>query len=499
MVASGSVQILVRTAFSLSCTIVLAIVGAAAHAEPIVTDIFGRDDTSAGLNVPDWEGYMANPAIKFTITPPPNSVWPLVAALSTAEPRLYFDLPSRVTAQGARKKLVFPDATPQSVAIGIFPTRDKRDEETPLDIQFTDGNGRHSDVIVPIHVVVVMSHDGAKPFPVTVDFSQDRTGFYADAEHRAIFQQAVADWAFYLQDMHLHPVPAGEEKTWIWTPDGFNRSSLVTNGAPFTGFLLYAYGIKGPELRSGGEPSAAGGFQRDDSSDLPIHRSGGVETEIDGNFNTLGWMPQSVADREWWQATNLKMVQNDLYSIVHHEIGHALFFNPINLKYPRDGVLKNAAIRAYLGSDIKTGIHDHFDGFVDPVSLHGAFGNEYHGKTPLGRWLITKLDLLCLEAEGYKLRSVAPLLPLSLQVKSLPDAPLLRKYQARLVAQGGVPVYDWSLERGNLPSGLALDRFTGQITGTADRAGRYSFTVKVRDYDPAGDGVTQSFRIIVPN
>jgi hypothetical protein len=481
----------------LACLCVLAIGRVTARADAFVTDIFGRDVSSFGLTVPDWEGYMANPAIQFTITPPPQAISPLKVTLSTVEPRLYFDLPSKAGSQGAVKDLVFTSAAPQRVFIAVFPAREKRNEETFLTIQLLDGGGRRAQVIVPIHIVTVKSQHDSRTFPIVVDFSQDRTGFYRDPEHRAVFQQAAADWAFYLRDMQLQPVAAGQEKTWIWEPDGFRKCDLVTNASDFTGFLLYAYGINGPQLRSGGESSSAGGFQQTADGTLPVRRSGGVETEVLGNYNTLHWMSPLIADEQWWQATNLQDVPNDLYSILHHEIGHALFFHPDNPKFPRNGVLKDAAIRAYLGTNIKTDLRDHFDGFIDPASLHGAFGNEYHGKTPYGRWLITKLDLLCAQAVGYKLRDVAPLLPLSIQTDSLPIAPLRRAYDATFSAQGGIPVYDWQVDTGSLPRGLHLDRFTGRITGAATRAGDYRCTVKVRDYDAHSPGVSREYHITV--
>jgi hypothetical protein len=299
--------------------------------------------------------------------------------------------------------------------------------------------------------------------------------------------------------MPLEAVAANEEKTLIFESSGFKNANVVTNAYAYTGYLLYTYGIKGPELRSGGEPSQFGQFQRSSAGELPMHRSGGVEAEIDGNYNTLGWLPASLPDSQWWRASNLQDVPNDFYSIMHHESGHALFFNPNNRNFVREGVLKDAVVRAYLGVDIRTDRSDHFDGFVDPVSLHGAYGNEYHGKTPYGRWLITKLDLLCIQAIGYKLRQVAALLPLSIQTEQIPGASLQTPYSATLFAQGGVPVYDWQIDAGELPPGLTLNRFTGQITGTANRAGLYSFTVKVREYDRTTVGVTRAFQIAVSN
>ena len=42
-----------------------------------------------------------------------------------------------------------------------------------------------------------------------------------------------------------------------------------------------------------------------------------------------------LGDAEWWRATNLGDMENDLYSIAHHEIGHALVFNPGHLRFER--------------------------------------------------------------------------------------------------------------------------------------------------------------------
>jgi hypothetical protein len=479
-----------------ACIVALSTCAAVANTDLAIRDIFDRDIASFGLTVPDWEGYMANPAIKFTITPPSNAHWPVKVKLFAAEARLYFDTPSVAGADGAYKELTFADGTPQSALIAVFPARKKEAKTAFLHIQFEDRKGLRTQTDVPLHIVPVESQNQDAQFPVTVDFSQDKSGFYADADHRAVFKSAVADWAFYLQDMHFQQVAAGDERTWIFAPSGFTGGGFVSNKNAYSGYLLYAYGIKGPELRSGGEPSAAGGFQYDGMRRFPLRRSGGVETEVVGNYNRLGWLPAATADAQWWRTGNLPDGANDLYSIVHHEMGHALFFNPNNLSFPRDKVLHDAVVRAYLGSDIKTDGHDHFDGFVDPVSQHGAFGNEYHGNTPYGRWLITKLDLLCLQALGYKLRQVAPLLPLSIQTNTLIAAQLGQPYHASLSAQGGVPVYDWAVDT-TLPPGLSLNRYTGEISGIAQRAGAYAFTVKVRDYEAAGSGAERRYQMMV--
>src|SRR5438309_4289942 len=56
----------------------------------LVEDIFGRRLNRHGLVLVDWDGYMANPAIKFFLIPPTDAALPARAVLTAAEPRLYF-------------------------------------------------------------------------------------------------------------------------------------------------------------------------------------------------------------------------------------------------------------------------------------------------------------------------------------------------------------------------------------------------------------------------
>ena len=94
---------------------------------------------------------------------------------------------------------------------------------------------------------------------ILVAFSEDESGFFDGAGPRSILQQAVADWAFFLEDLELDAVPAGAESTYIWNyPEAFSipgNGHFIDNAADYTGFLIYAYGIDTPQLRSGGEPS----------------------------------------------------------------------------------------------------------------------------------------------------------------------------------------------------------------------------------------------------
>jgi hypothetical protein len=500
----------IPTVLTVIPALLLSVSEARAAGAPEVHNIFGRDITRTGIVLPDWDGYMANPAIEVEIVPPSGATYPVKATITAAEPRLYFNLPSTAGAQGPTKELTFTAATEKlAVSIAIFPARQKRSGDLAINVGFVDARGRRGQLTFPAHVLAFQGEQQPATFPVLVDFSQDRTGFFKDAGRRAVLQQVAADWAYYLEDLHTAALPAGAESTSIWDPTGFKTSHLVKNAVEYRGMLLYVYGIAGEELRSGGEPSQAGGFQHrggggggandGDGAELPMRRSGGVEVETRGNFNTSGWLPE-FPDEQWWKATNLRENgANDLYSIIHHEMGHALFFNPNNRNFTRDGVLKDdGALRDYLGHDLLTDKTDHFQGTLDPWSLRGAFGNEYHGQVPLGRWLITRTDLLAARAVGYKLRSTAAaFVSLSIQTESLPAASTGRAYKASLKAEGGIPFYDWQVSKGTLPDGLSLNRFTGEVTGQARKVGKFEFTVLLRDYQKKGEGVSRELRIEV--
>ncbi len=463
-----------------------------------VEDIFGRTLNAHGLVLVDWEGAIANPAIRFFIIPPPRARYPARVILRSDEPRLYFDMPSTAGPDGPRKEIRLdrPEKTP--VSVSIFPDRDDRDEDDTVEVEFVDAGSQRQSVRLPVHVVD-QDRNRAASFPIAVDFSRDRTGFFADATRRAVVVRAAEDWAYYFDGEGLDPIAASGETTPIWNPDGFNATRRNTNAKGYVGYLLYVYGIDSPLLRSGGEPSDLGGFQSQRGASLPIGRSGGYEAEIKGNYNTKGWLV-GLGDAQWWRATNLGNVGAELDSIAHHEIGHALIFNPANSKFAaakKMGKLQDGQVRAYLGSDPAIDRADHLAGLIDPASLRGAFGNEYHGATPQGRWLITKVDLLCAQAIGYRLRETSAFAPLVLPTVTIPRATVAAPYRVTLHATGGIPFYHWQLSAGALPDGLSLDSFRGEIRGTPKQAGTFDCTVQVRDYHKTGPAQARILRLEV--
>ncbi len=461
-----------------------------------ITDRFGRPLQQHGVTLVDWEGQIANPAIEIFVTPPPEAApFPTTATISANGARLYFDSPGEIGPHGPSKTIAFPNATSAvPVRVAIFPDRDGGDEDYQLTVRLNSGARTN---VFPLHVV---DQDVARPaeFAVTVDFSHDRSGFFEDPRKRAIVEQAAADWAYFIGDMQLEPVLAGAETTYLWGADGAAGGVWVTNTAAYRGFLFYACGMHGAELRSSGGASDCA-LQQSATTQLQLRRSGSCVAETAGNYNSLGWF-LTQSDDDWWVSGNLQFEPNDFYSIARHEVGHALFFSPAHPRFGEfkvRGTLDAALATNYHGARLTLDDEDHFVRAVDRASGLGAFGSEYSGEMPRGRWLITKLDLLTARALGYRLRETSAFVPLGLAGGALPGAMTGEHYARRLPVAGGIPAYDFKVIAGALPRGLELDRFTGVISGRPLVAGPSRFVVAVRDQDARTPAATAEFRLFV--
>ena len=65
--------------------------------------------------------------------------------------------------------------------------------------------------------------------------------------------------------------------------------------------------------------------------------------------------------------------------------------------------------------------------------------------------------------------------------RNLPNAVLWVEYHAALSASGGSGAYEWNIEAGRLPSGIRLNKSTGELSGTAWEIGTFSVTVSLAD------------------
>ena len=475
----------------------LAVSHAASTNMVVVADRFGRQVNDVGITLVDWEGHLANPAIQYTVNAPDGAVFTRVK-LSASDQRLYFNLPSKAGANGPEKVLELGGASATKFYIAIFPDRDGLDEKHSLTIEYRDTKGRWHTQTIDIHVIDQDVPNRALDFDITLDFSQDQTVLSNDSAVRETVQQAADDWAYFIDDMDLDQVSSGQEESWIWDSRGYSHGGKpVRNKMSYTGFLLYAYGVHDG---NGGQPSY-GSYQSSNGVRLSLRRSGNTSIDTRGNYNTLGWMT-SLPDEEWWKGTNFGDVQNDLYSIVFHEVGHALVFNPGYDefdKFKKLGYINDTTVRDYYGKNpaISPGLPDHLPDTIDPASRRGAYGNEYGGEMPPGRWIITKGHLGIAEAIGYTLRETSPFISLSISDQPLPEGTSGTSYSYTATVSGGIPAYYWSVESGALPEGLSINSFTGIISGTPRQHGTFNFTISVSDCDETTPSITRAVTLII--
>lgn len=454
--------------------------------DPIrVLDTFGRDVKANGITFVDWEGYLANPAIRIEIRPE-QTYLPGRIRLTANSPFLAFDLFSEISPAGPSKTLFLnPSDKSVSFRIAAFPDRNTESETAKLTVEYTDANESVWVTEIPLRI---LDQDRERPieFPILVDDTHDTTGFLADPIRRSLFESAANDWAYFFAAPEFDEVPAGAETGHVWGPDGFVKRSTVKNASSYRGFQLFVHGMRHPDLRSGGAAGDLGPEQTIGGRKTGLKRSGTISIEVRGNYNENGWQ-FSDRDDEWSKSGNMRRDAHDFYSIMRHEIGHALLYHRVHPAFAaklKGNRFIDPAVRAYLGSDPVCNDVEHFTGVIDPVSRVGMFGNEYGGDMPRKRWMLTKLDLLIAQAVGYRLRDTSPFHRLKLsgpaEVVLKRDAPT----GFSVLPEGGIPAYDFRVVDGKLPAGLTLDRFTGTVSGSpSETAG--SATIGVFDQDPA--------------
>jgi hypothetical protein len=455
-------------------------------------DRFGRDLLNQPITLVDWEGYMANPAIKLTVTPPLGVNFPYNVTITANHARLYFDWPGTAGANGPSRVLSFNTDGPKDFFVSIFPDRDGDNEEYTLTLNSTSGTLNYA--------LNVIDHDKAPEgdlLNIITDYSTDTQHNFLNDDYKTIIRRAADDWSFFIEDRGYDEVAALDEQTFIWG-DEFTSGNWVSNSAAYQGFLIKFHGTQNAVHRSGGGASNHA-FQTVNGQETELRRSGEVVVEIHGNYNALGW-DLSITDDQWYKATNLGDVQNDLYSIMMHEMGHSLGFNDAYPKFQELeglGEITSGPVFDYQHSAIPISASDDHLGpyppvIVDRISKKGVFGQEYAAEMPQGRWLISKLNLLVLERIGHKIRRTSAFDHVAITTTLLPEA-VAGEYDASLVATGGVPFYNFEIVDGVLPAGLTLNSFTGKITGTLTQSSEATFIVKVTDYD--GEAVTKQFTL----
>jgi len=86
---------------------------------------------------------------------------------------------------------------------------------------------------------------------------------------------------------------------------------------------------------------------------------------------------------------------------------------------------------------------------------------------------------------------------LTIATSGLPTAQINSSYQTSLSASGGKQPYMWSVSAGSLPAGVSLTAASGAIAGMPSVAGKYSFSLLVKDSSSPLQSVVGSFTLSV--
>ncbi|MFC4587542.1 putative Ig domain-containing protein [Sphaerisporangium corydalis] len=472
----------------------------AAQAAPTVTvvDMFGRTVNDYGVKLVDWEGYLANPYIELTVRPPQGVAYPVTVDLrAEGTSRLMMDLPSRLTATGATKRLTFSSAADQkNFRLAIHSRRGPgADEQYTLRLTTTDAGNQSSQQTMPIRVQQDEKTALQPSIPITFDYRYDTiTGYFSQPAFRTAAEEAVKDWFRFFDMAPFDTVAAGAENNHLPGNDWQNTVN-VTNNQAYTGMYVFFRGIQTPY--STGYPAANGKYQTRSGQRVagPLHRSTAMIFEYDEAGKQLF---TSLADEDWYK-TDIQGSVLDVHGLVMHEYGHAVAFHSdwAGMRaYATSGGAGDQDVIGYQGHAVPLDSSYHIPGDQpnwDRIS--GQSGGWTH-LFPTRRWMLTKLSLLVAENAGWRLnRNLTPFLKPSIVTTALPRPIPGQAYQQTLTAKGGVPFYDWEVTGGTLPAGLTLNRFTGAITGTTTATGPSTFTVRLRDYDRLSTPVTRTFTL----
>lgn len=475
-----------------------------------IHDIFGRDVTQSGLTLVDWEGPIRNPAMEYLIQANDSLSFPLVVSLSTQEGNTSFSLPSTVSPTGPTKTIVLDSiADLESFLFSFYMDKDYDDESFDLYLDY-NLNGQPARQIVPV-TVIDQDYDRDLSYPVVVDFSEAVHPLMVDPKTQDLIVEAAEDWLYYIDGDNIDEIPTGGSALQIGGQDHFFAEKEVSNPVPYTGYYLYAFGNSnsGPCVCSTGSPNREL-LQSNNGETVPIFRIGALHLNVFGQaFETepTGWEVVSPYDN--WTFDGYFGV--DMYSLAKHEIGHAMVFEnaPLfllaqgrdpNNPFPDESIMNipngftSPALDAYYPDKVVPLFVEslsHIIRVLDPASQTPPYGGGVENPVmPFGREMLTKLDVLIMESVGYPLRDNAVTRSLSLSAIDDFDGDLETIFETSLVAEGGIPVYDFSLLNGVLPRGLSLDRSTGIISGTPEEEGEFPVTFQVRDYDKNNPAAT---------
>ncbi|HET9530178.1 MAG TPA: putative Ig domain-containing protein, partial [Blastocatellia bacterium] len=140
------------------------------------------------------------------------------------------------------------------------------------------------------------------------------------------------------------------------------------------------------------------------------------------------------------------------------------------------------------------------DGSFSQIAVVGANNTSYNDGTVLPNTAYAyRVRAFNTAGESSFTAEAAVITPtssslLSVATAEMPEATVNVAYSRTLIANGGAPAYNWVIESGSLPAGLALSA-SGTISGTPTGAGTNNFVVRVTDAN--NNTATKALTLIV--
>ncbi|MBN2670170.1 MAG: peptidase S8 [Deltaproteobacteria bacterium] len=466
-------------------------------------DRFNRYLNDYGVNLVDWQGYLANPYVALRIKGPENGQYPISVTIeATGTSRLMLNRPSTLSADGASKNLILSSASDVvPFMIEIHPDRggENEVEHYQLVLRSTDTQGTVLEQSIPLRVLDQDEQDELPSLPIKIDTRYDNLSpqHFSNPDILATATQAIMDW-FYFFDMEpFDDVPSGQE-SFSLAGDNWQNYEEVTNNEPYNGMWVFLRSFSGPY--SAGYPADNGMHHTRDGKEAagPLHRSVSYFLYIEEGATVF----TSLDDELWYQSDIEAVV--DIYTFLMQGFGQAIAFHQDwegIYAYRESGGVNADEVIDYQG--IAVPLNDSCfipEGEMYWDRLSGQHVGWEHA-FPLRRWMITKLSLLIAAQAGWELRrDLSPFVKTEILTTQLPAAYQGYGYRYTLWACGGVPFYDWQVVSGNLPQGFSLNRYTGTLEAEGDvqaPTGTYYFSVQLHDYDELSPPYEMPLQLIV--